>query len=218
MNDEAATTSRPSRSILRVSVRGLIVLVLAIGVGADWTIRYVRFQPEAATAIRRTGGWVLFDWENRGDHGEVWGEPDAPGWLTDLIGVECFGHITEASLGRRRGLSDAITMVGRLDRLERLDLSDTVVTDAELAYLRRLARLSRLDLTRTQVTNAGLMHLAELTELAHLELGETKVSDAGLVHLKGLTKLRGIDLRGTQVTDAGIERLRRALPRLYIVR
>ena len=131
----------------------------------------------------------------------------------------------------------------RLDRLEELHLSDTAVTDAELAYLRRLRRLSRLDLTRTQVTDAGLEYLAGLTELASLYLRGTRVSHGrigaregpdqtqgnrpardprhrrGAGNLMGLTNLAWIDLRDTNVTDAGIEGLpARPLPRLYVDR
>lgn len=51
------------RQWLRISVRGLIVLVLIIGAGLGWIVHGVRSQREAVAAIRRDGGAVLYDWE-----------------------------------------------------------------------------------------------------------------------------------------------------------
>ena len=62
------------------------------------------------------------------------------------------------------------------------------------------------------------MHLEKLPDFSALHLCRTRVTDTGLMHLKGLTNLRIVDLRGTNVTNAGAKELKRALPRLTIMR
>jgi len=55
----AGPVSRPWRRFLRLHVRGLIVLVLLIGLGLGWIARdarNVRIQREAVTAIKNAGG------------------------------------------------------------------------------------------------------------------------------------------------------------------
>ena len=102
-----------------------------------------------------------------------------------------------------------------LTSLQTLNLSDTQVTDAGLAYLQGLTRLKRLALG-PKITDAGLAHVRGLTQLGGLNLYGPRITDAGLVHLKGLTQLEYVDLQGTKVTEAGVEDLQRALPKVKI--
>lgn len=110
------------------------------------------------------------------------------------------------------------TWLGRLLRDDSLvtvtyvGLSNTDVTDTELAHLQELRQLQALWLANTKVTDVGLAHLQELSELATLGLGNTRVTDAGLVYLQRLRQLKNLDLVGTKVTDEGVRRLRQALP------
>src|SRR5277367_1772029 len=60
----AGPVSRPWRRYLRISMRGLILLVLVIGACLGWVTRCGRIQREAVDAIwsaRR--GSVLYDWQ-----------------------------------------------------------------------------------------------------------------------------------------------------------
>jgi hypothetical protein len=54
-------SSKTWRRRLRISVRGLIVLVLIIGAGLGWIVQGARVQREAVSAIRRDGGVVSYD-------------------------------------------------------------------------------------------------------------------------------------------------------------
>jgi hypothetical protein len=56
MPDESKPVSRPWRRFLRFSVRGLIVLVLVIGVGLGWIVRRAHIQRDAVSAITKAGG------------------------------------------------------------------------------------------------------------------------------------------------------------------
>jgi hypothetical protein len=204
-----------SRQWPRLSVRGLIVLVLVIGAGLGWVVRSARIQREAVAAIEKVGGGVIYDWEwKNGDY--IWsGKPWPPKWLMERIGVDYFGQVVVVYSRKNNRMSDAeMVYVGHLAGLVSLSLSGSSATDFGLANLRGLTDLQELELDDTQVTDVGLAHLKGLTKLSRLELDNTQVTDVGLAHLKALTSLSELDLSGTQVTDDGLNELKRALSRL----
>jgi Leucine-rich repeat (LRR) protein len=141
-------------------------------------------------------------------------------------------EITDAGAGRLKalvglreldlagsGLSDAgLTSLKALGQLQVLGLSRTKITDAGLARLVGLIRLRKLDLSTTAVDGTGLSALRGMTELRELDLSDTRVTDAGLNHLPALADLRKLNLERTKITRASTEPLRRALPRLSILR
>jgi hypothetical protein len=131
MTNPAKPVSRPWRRFLRFSVRGLIVVVLLVGGWLGWIVRSARIQREAVAAVRQSGGWVLFDCEERSVHGAISGEPAAPTWLVELIGVEYFCHIIEVRLGVS-GTDAALERIARLERVQFLHLDCTSVTDLGL--------------------------------------------------------------------------------------
>jgi uncharacterized protein (TIGR03067 family) len=101
------------------------------------------------------------------------------------------------------------TLIGQLQRLEALDLSQSNVTDDDLRQLGRLANLRELKLGETRIDGSGLEHLDGLDRLERLELGDTKVSDDSLRHLTKLGNLRHLRLVGTQIGDTGLMHLAR---------
>ena len=129
------------------------------------------------------------------------------------------------------GISD-LQPFAPLTRLERLNLSYTDISDANLAALHGLDRLRYLDLTSTDIgdnglaqlkpltgltdlllnygrfTDKGLQALAALPNLQRLEVARTRVTDAGVGALAGLTHLQHLNLNYTKVTDTGIATLK----------
>ena len=205
MIDHAKPVSRPWRRFLRFSVRGLVVLVLLIGVGLGWLVNSARTQREAVAEIREVSGIVEYDWEwhngNRIPHGKPW----APGWLVDLMGVDYFGHVTAVELKDFSTPTDAtIAQVGHLARLQQLIVFAPTLTEFSLAHLSRLSNLTSLNLYGTRITDAGMAHLKRRTSLRELYLASTKISDAGLVHLSKLSNLTDLYLCNTQITGAGL--------------
>jgi internalin A len=210
----AIPVARRWRRFVRLSVRGLIVLVLVIGGWLGWLVRSARIQREAVEAITVDGGFVCYDWGRRNrvfiPGGKLW----TPQWLVNLVGVDYFGHVTLVVFSDP---SDAKSeQVGRLTGLE--ELFAGAVGDAGLAHLKELKNLTDLHLDYTKITDAGLAHLKGLNKLSSLDLASTQVTDAGLTNLKGLTNLSTLNLYGTQVTDAGVKELQQALPSLTITR
>src|SRR5262249_50813725 len=82
------------------------------------------------------------------------------------------------------------------------DLSNTWVTDSDLAKLARLPHLQSINLAYTRITDQGLEHLAPLQNVRVLNLYYAEsVTDEGLAHLKHWKNLEHLDLRGTKVTS-----------------
>ena len=199
----------------RLSIRGLVVLVLVVGGGLGWEIRSAREQRAAVAAIHARGGYVAYDieWQlatpnPHRDHSwhprqlldrQLARHP----WLDRAIrrvGIDHFGNVVVVRIsqnwsGQQPNVGAAtMAQIGRLRRLDILSLDGTTVTDADLAALKDLA------------------------DLRYLVLSDTNITDAGLVHLAGLLNLATLHVGGTKVTAAGVARLKRALPALLAIR
>jgi internalin A len=217
------------RSWLRLSVRGLVILVLLIGCWLGWEVHQAQVQREAVAAIRRANGNVEYNLDP--SRSPWWLR-----WLADRIGLDYISHVVRVDLvgvgpdGPSTGAE--LDHVVRLTRIEQLGLWETSISDARLADLGGLTRLRSLGLHKTRVgdqglanlkglpalrvlwlnrsavTDAGLAHLEDRTDLEALSLRETAITDAGLVHLKGLSNLKRLFIGGTKITDAGLVHLR----------
>jgi hypothetical protein len=87
------------------------------------------------------------------------GNPWAPSWFVDLIGVDYFGHVTDVGLfSAPTATSPVPAQVAHFTRLQRLRLNGTSVSDTELLHLKGLTDLSELYLSGPQVTDARLAH------------------------------------------------------------
>jgi hypothetical protein len=207
-------TSRTGRHRFRLSVRGLMILVLLLGGGLGWfahVLRKAQAQRDAVSAIQRIGGNVHYEseWSNATPPvGTLPSRPPLwPKWLVDRVGTDFFLNVVGIYL--TRGASDAeLAYLGSLSRLESLVVHPSTVTDAGLVHLKGLTHLSNLQLPGSRVGGEGMVCLEGMTKLQMLILWDTEVSDAGLIHLKGLTSLRSLDLSNTKVTDAGLIHLK----------
>jgi hypothetical protein len=234
-------TRKPRRRWFQYSLRSLLLVMFLASLGMSWVavrMKRAREEREAVEEIKRFGGYVRYDYEEKysfeSQHSKtplpVPGPP-GPAWLRNLLGEDFFATVAyvgfstasnNASLEHLKGLTQLkkldlqcsqITDAGLehltgLSRLETLDLYDTRITDTGLERLKGMANLQTLSLGRTKVTDTGLERLKEMGQLTELDLYETRVTDAGLEHLKGLTQLQTLGLDKTRVTDAGLERLK----------
>jgi hypothetical protein len=128
----AGPVSRPWRRFLRFSVRGLIVIVLVIGVGLGWVVRQAHVQRDAVAAILRAGGVVEYDWQRRNRKSIPGGEPSAPRWLVHLIGGDYFGHVTAVWLSHMKETDATLADVGHLVRFGELYFNPQAISDAGL--------------------------------------------------------------------------------------
>jgi hypothetical protein len=198
---------------LRISVRGLILLVLIVGVWLGWMVRAARVQRQAVAAIRASGGRVMYDWQKQGSgrliQFDLDGSPEAPWakWLADRLGVDYFGHVFDVSFV---GADPELAYIRRLPRLESLSICGSAsVTDAGLVHLERMTDLRSLFIDHGGIGDAGLAHLKGLTGLRSFMMHAPRVTGAGLASLEGLKRLEGLYLSGPAITDAGMPHIGR---------
>jgi len=165
----------------------------------------------------------------------------ASDWVTALDGkAETAPDGSIRALSFRRGwVSDAdLDRIAQLDKLERLDLSETrvtdlgmlklkdlknvrelnlfyaeLVTDEGLAAMRSWPKIERINARGTKVTDNTLALLAGKTTLTALDIGFAEVTDSGLQHLSTLPNLRSLSFGGNKLTEVGLQVLR-TLPQL----
>jgi len=114
------------------------------------------------------------------------------------------------------GDDDLKLLDGLDDKLLRVNLSRTTISDTGLAALCQFPRLEQLRLASSHISDAGLACLTGLKHLRHLHLIDAPLSDQGLDQLHALSSLDSLYLDGTRASDAGIARLVEALPRVHL--
>ena len=82
------------RRAVRLSVRGLIVLVLVLGAFLGWLVRSAQIQRDAVTAIKQASGVAFYERELRPA-----AKPRAIKWLVANVGIEYFSAIESVTLG-----------------------------------------------------------------------------------------------------------------------
>jgi eukaryotic-like serine/threonine-protein kinase len=140
--------------------------------------------------------------------------------LTALEYLRAIKGFKALDLSRCKLLTDTgVECVWGFATLQSLDLSNSLITDAGLGYLKELESLRSLALSNCKrISNFGLSHLTEFTHLRFLDLhGCRRLTDAGIGPLKRLKTLRYLDVRGCdELTSAGVGKLRKALPACVI--
>jgi Leucine-rich repeat (LRR) protein len=111
---------------------------------------------------------------------------------------------------------DLVLLDGLSDKLQRLNLSRTALTDEGLERICHLSRLTQLRLRGPRITATGMAHLGRLEQLRHLHLIDVPLDDAGIAELHPLTGLDSLYLDGTQATDRALSQLYKALPNVHL--
>jgi hypothetical protein len=214
------STAPPRRRRLAISVRGLLLLVLLVGVFLGWRVHRAREQQRAARVVRDNGGTLHYDWEFAGGTFTPGGKPPGPAWLRRLLGDEYFQEVAWVSIadtdpmdpenasGRR--IDRVLVALRAMDRLRELHLNGRQLRDAHLARIRDLTSLERLEIWgAVHLTDAGLAHLRGLGHLRSIAINDCALTDASLDPLADIPSLEELDLRGNRLTDAGLGRLSR---------
>jgi hypothetical protein len=168
----------------RLSVRALAAIILLIGAVFGWLVHRAHLQRDTIAAIKRAGGEVWYDWQFRGNSNVPNAGPDGPKWLVDALGVDYFGNVSAVAAQTPKFSDQELGLVANLQKLERLNLNGSSITDAGLAAVRALRNLDALLLVATHTSDAGLVNLKDLSRLTLLDLDQTRVTDGGLAHLR----------------------------------
>ncbi len=232
-DDSPTPPPRPHpRRRLRVSLRGLMVLVVLIGGAAGWVANTIRTQRQSIAAVRAAGGDVRFDWEKQ-QVGVSRGrpvyrrEPAAPAWLRRWLGDELFQSVLSIVFPDPVP-PDALATVARFDRLERVILGDLTGVGDGLRHLRGLGQLNHVWLAGPGTTDAMLTDLAEIPSIRQLTVGsimnrakipapdlKSTATDTGFGQLSVLRRLEFLGIRDCpNLSDAGVASLLTKLPPL----
>src|SRR5262245_41835932 len=96
---------------------------------------------------------------------------------------------------------------GRVERapggkITEVNLRASWVTDGDLLELARLPQLQRLDLSQTRITDQGLAYLKTAASLREVNLAYAeKIGDPAHAVIKHWKNLRKLSLRGTVIAD-----------------
>lgn len=207
------TGQRPRRR-RRLSLRGLIALVLIAGGAVGWYVRGAREEERVAAVLKATGAAVFWDWEI--DDEAFWlirpGRPGGwRGWVHDRLGPGFAGHVSAVIFegqSNKNADDDLMREAGRLRNLERLTLIGcTKVTDAGIAELSGCRALRRLELDACGMKGAGLSSLSRLGRLRVLSLRLLPIEDDELRPLAEMDGLEELYLESVGITDAGLVHL-----------
>lgn len=115
--------------------------------------------------------------------------------------AKCLPNLTELVLYDTQCTDEAMEQVGKLRRLQYLDVDGTEISNRGLEHLSGLTKLQTLDLQRTRITDPALRSLTKMRDLSELRLNETLINGSGLVHLQALPKLETLTMDGTRLSD-----------------
>lgn len=206
-------TKSRHRTRWRITLRGLLLVMLVFGCGFGWLARELqraREQRVAVDHIRSVRGHAIY--EDEVDQGvrTLLARP-----LGHVAGRDLFWDVRLVSIHLAHDAD--LEHVAHLSGLRDLRLNSQHVTDEGLAHLEVLEDLERLYLWCDQVTDEGLESVAHLENLETLDLGGTQVTDDGLLQLRNLPRLRVLKVRNAQVTAAGARRLQALRPECEVL-
>ena len=215
-----ASTRRPKRRWFQFSLRTLLIVVTALAVWLGLRVDRANRQQEAVEAIEDQGGDVYYDYQQKPAAKSVWGltyvdktyssQVDPPGaeWLRQLVGERFF--VTPVTVMISRQPTICLTPLRDLPHLEEVRLSDTELSDFDVANLAHLKKLRFLSITWSRSSEGGpqdFSFLSHLTELEWLQIAGCRFSEAGLEHLKHAGKLQTLHVPDHQISDDGLASL-----------
>jgi hypothetical protein len=222
-----------------ISLRGLLLVVLGIGLWLGWLANKAREQREAVAALQKFGGFAHYDREFVNAPVKVprgnliwkpsWGtftklrKPWAPDWLRQAVGDEYFQSLAHVSLyvDIKKGLADAswVNMGPADDALRKLASQSSVrtlqiggdqVTDDNLLYVGQMTGLEELSISwGFPLTDKGFVHPSGLKRLRILEVDHSKMTDSSLEAFGKPTNLEELRLGGDVFSDRGLGYLSR---------
>ncbi len=208
------TVARPRRRSWRLSVRGLMVLVLVVGGVLGWKARRASVQRRAVETIKAAGGMVAYDYQTLpNDQYQLGASPPTPRWIRERLGDELFQEVVAVRVGdyrreRLKAEAESLAALPGFDRLCRLTLFGFPLRDPELTRLTTLSSLEALELFSLGWNQpdqfTALPPLQAMTRLTSLRISPSPTDDAGLRFLRGLDSLNSVDLEQTEVTDASL--------------
>lgn len=193
--------------LLRISLRGLLVLSTIICLWVGKISIDARSQKNAVVRVRQLGGNVRYDWQDLvevggGNFVEPTG-PSAPEWLRLWLGDEYFQEVVSVYCS---GKDVDATIVEGLPHLRSLFLEDCGLDDA--LPLADLSDLRSLSLRKNRIVD--LSPLANLVNLEFLDMSDNQITDCS--PLLKLQNLQQLEVQRNPLNQDQIDSLSSALP------
>lgn len=110
----------------------------------------------------------------------------------------------------------ALSHLGTLPSIRRLDLTNCEITSADLRSLRTSAGLHELYLGATRIDDSAFQTLTKMRELQTLDLTETQVTDSAVALIAGMPSLKYVNVTDTAISKKAIRELRKIRPDLAV--
>ncbi len=182
------------KSLTRLSLRALLLLVAIAAVAVALWHRGARRQEMLVDGIRNSGSDVLYDWQidlNKRDT-IANATPPYPKWLVDFFGDSYFYSVPFAKLNLSEKPKEPILRYG--ESLEELYIIRGDPSSVfETAYL---PNLRRLDVIVPDIP-LDLSFVVDLHTLEHISIDATRIE--GISTLKGLRNLRSLHLTTNEI-------------------
>ena len=122
-----------------------------------------------------------------------------------------FPNLVELNLERNTGIgTPACRFFANMEKLERLNLIYTGISETGLSGIRRIPNLQALDIRGcTIIADNGMKRIAEIPNLKSFQHYSNSVSDAGLEELTAAEKIESLFLQDFRLTDAAGQSLRK---------
>src|SRR5882724_1922356 len=118
------------------------------------------------------------------------------------------GEVVELNLTNTWVSDSDMAKVAQLHHLRKLDLSHTKITGRGMEYLASLENVTDLNCYFAEyLTDDGIAHIRNWKRLERLNLQGTKVTSKVFDSLAKLTSLRSLDIASTQMEDEGMDAL-----------
>ncbi len=186
-------------------LRSLLVFMTVAGMLSGWAgtkIRDARNQANTVAAFKASGAIVNYRY--------FWTDDDPPGpeWLRNVLGIDYFDAPVAAQIYRDNDVARACPLLREMPELTYLDLHGSKITDQDVTVLENyLPKLERINITDTSITDEGLIGLSNKPFLKSLGLTQTKMSGAGFKYLRTSTKLESVYLGQMPLSDGACQEL-----------
>jgi len=211
--------------LLRLSLRGMIVIITVICILFAIHVQSVKEQQAAIKQIQRFGGSVVYDYEISKGAIDNTAKSRVPDWLLSVFGLDHFHRVVRVQMTFRelkdlddtafvkgKQTDDAMHALARFPHLRSVWLDCPQMTDASLRHLSQLKELRSLEMIEAwDVTDQGVANLANLTHLEFLHLDGSRISDESLKTLSGFPKLQRLLLQHNRFTDKGLSYLQKMI-------
>ncbi|MBN1853490.1 MAG: hypothetical protein JW829_12225 [Pirellulales bacterium] len=185
----------------------LVILVLAAIAGIWWSTRNDASEAEARSKIAALGAFITPGAQDQPVHSiNLSMVKNKENLDTVVAQLPAFGKLKNIDARGAPLDDDHLAIIGQLDSLIGLTVTETNVTDEGMKHLTGLGNIINLTLYGTNVGNQGLKEIGKLKSVKILNIANTRIS-GDLSEISGLIHLEWLVASGLNLSDAAADTL-----------